>query len=233
MKSTFQKKHLYIVIFFILFSCEKPFFQQENANILFTGGVIEVGFNTAIVSGDFIDVADNENNKVIEYGHVWSTTENPTVRDNKFNLGDQPNIGQYNSFMSSLTPETTYFARAYVLDNEGLRYGENVMITPGLVSTDLPFNISGEGVFIKGLVSSLVDTANIQAFGHVWGFNSNPTLNDNSNSLDLATDLLSDNSFESFIDNLQANSTYYVRAYITDSQGLTTYGNQFVFDTGE
>ncbi|HKL35452.1 MAG TPA: hypothetical protein VJ899_04105 [Salegentibacter sp.] len=63
----------------------------------------------------------------------------------------------------------------------------------------------------------------VTAQGTVWSTNASPTINDNSTSESSA-------SFTSEIENLEANTTYYFRAYATNAEG-TGYSNEESFTT--
>jgi len=62
--------------------------------------------------------------------------------------------------------------------------------------------------------------------GVCWSTNINPTINDNKTS-----DGAGEGSFTSDINNLNGGTTYYLRAYSTNSAG-TGYGNELSFTTG-
>jgi hypothetical protein len=68
--------------------------------------------------------------------------------------------------------------------------------------------------------------ATVTAKGVVWGTSQNPTIALSTKT----TDGSGVGSFVSNISNLTANSTYYVRAYATNSLG-TSYGNEINFTT--
>lgn len=69
--------------------------------------------------------------------------------------------------------------------------------------------------------------ASILSKGVCWGLESLPTINDN-----ISSDGSGDGNFVSKIDNLSPNTTYYVRAYATNSEG-TSYGGEVTFRTGQ
>ena len=69
--------------------------------------------------------------------------------------------------------------------------------------------------------------ANVTARGVCWSTSQNPTINDNKTSDGSGT-----GSFTSNLINLNANTTYYVRAYATNEKG-TSYGEQKSFTTLE
>jgi hypothetical protein len=68
--------------------------------------------------------------------------------------------------------------------------------------------------------------ATITACGVCWSTGQTPTISDNK-----TTDGTGAGIFESNIVGLSANTTYYVRAYATNSNG-TVYGNEISFTTG-
>jgi len=68
---------------------------------------------------------------VSQYGHCWSTSPEPTTADSKTENGAAPNLGQFKSSITGLTPGTTYYVRAYATNTEGTNYGADVTITTG------------------------------------------------------------------------------------------------------
>lgn len=65
----------------------------------------------------------------------------------------------------------------------------------------------------------------IDEVGFCWATTSNPDLSDNTTS-----EILTENSFSSVIEGLEANTFYYVRSYATNEVG-TQYGNELGFST--
>ena len=66
---------------------------------------------------------------VTQHGHCWATSTNPTTSDSKRELGAAPNLGQYKSWMTNLTPGTLYYVRDFATNSSGTAYGSNVTIT--------------------------------------------------------------------------------------------------------
>jgi hypothetical protein len=58
------------------------------------------------------------------HGICWNTTGNPTITDSKVNKGAASSTGTFTASLTGLTPNTTYFYRAYVTNDEGTVYGE-------------------------------------------------------------------------------------------------------------
>jgi hypothetical protein len=57
-------------------------------------------------------------------GVCWNTTGNPTINDNK--TIDGVGIGSFTSNLSGLSPNITYYVKAYATNNVGTAYGDEV-----------------------------------------------------------------------------------------------------------
>lgn len=64
---------------------------------------------------------------VMSRGVCWSTSQNPTTSDNIKTSGS--GIGSYNVTLNNLSPNTTYYVRAYATNSEGTGYGEQKTFT--------------------------------------------------------------------------------------------------------
>jgi hypothetical protein len=101
---------------------------------------------------------------------------------------------------------------------------EVIEVTVPVLSTTTASSITSTTATSGGIVSSN-GGAVVTARGVCWSTNSNPTIIDNKSS-----DGTGSGTFSSFLIGLTANTTYYVRAYATNSIG-TAYGNQISFRT--
>jgi uncharacterized protein (TIGR02145 family) len=54
---------------------------------------------------------------------VWSRSENPTVESNEGITTDGSGTDEFTSSLTGLTPETTYYVKAYATNSEGTAYG--------------------------------------------------------------------------------------------------------------
>ncbi|KKN71807.1 hypothetical protein LCGC14_0416610 [marine sediment metagenome] len=66
---------------------------------------------------------------VSQHGHCWDTSTDPTTSNSKTSKGVAPNLGQFKSLITGLTPSTLYYVRAYATNSSGTVYGSNVTIT--------------------------------------------------------------------------------------------------------
>ncbi|CAM3380310.1 hypothetical protein FLCH110379_00150 [Flavobacterium chungbukense] len=165
--------------------------------------------------------------KVVERGICWSTLNNPTVNDSKTSEGSD--IGTFTSAISGLAPSTTYFLRSYAVTDQGMTlYSPSISIrTLELVSIGFVpvYDISAVSAFSGGLIK-LNGTETVAARGVCWNTSQNPTIANNKTS-----DGTGEGSYASSLTNLQSEKVYYLRAYVTASNGLTYYSQQISFET--
>ncbi len=80
---------------------------------------------TSASSGGII--VNDGGNAVIEKGIAWHTESEPTIFD--FRTIVEGDATQFTSAMAELLPETTYYVRAYAINNVGVSYGNEVTFT--------------------------------------------------------------------------------------------------------
>lgn len=164
---------------------------------------------------------------IVNKGICWSTAIGPTINENHTSVG--AGIGDFTSIMTNLNPGTTYYVRAYATSSASITgYGEqvtfNTLATIPSVTTSVVSNITDNFATCGGNVTS-DGGATVTARGICWSTNQNPTIGDNH-----TTDGSGTGAFTSSITSLVPNTTYYVRAYATNSEG-TSYGEQKTFTT--
>ena len=71
-------------------------------------------------------VSDNGASVVVR-GVCWNVSPNPTI-DN-FHSTDGGGTGSFSSFLENLSPNTTYYVRAYAMNDYGVGYGEENTFT--------------------------------------------------------------------------------------------------------
>jgi hypothetical protein len=178
------------------------------------------------------NVTADGNSPVTAYGVCWSsTTTTPTVPSLESTV-DGSGIGPFVSSVTGLVPGTTYNLRAYATNGVGTAYGATVTFTPidlPTVTTDLMGSLAGaiaEGNYT--VVSQ--GGATISAVGLVWGTTAGPTITTNTG---IVTDPFWGAGLEGFsfpldMTGLTVGTTYYVRAFATNSFG-TSYGADVSF----
>ena len=109
----------------------------EEVNIS-TKTVENVTTNTA-ESGGVID--DNGGSSIQSKGVCWSTSPNPTIADN---ISQNDSEGdEFNSQMTDLIENTTYYVRAYATNDRGTSYGDEKVFTT--LSTEFKVELSITG----------------------------------------------------------------------------------------
>ena len=178
---------------------------------------------SAIIS---CSVSDDHGADVTVQGICWNTTGNPTTADNTITA--ELGSANYDINMSGLTPATTYYVRAYATNSEGTGYGN---VLDFVTSNEVPYvstaaisSINETNAICGGNVTSS-NGSEVTACGVCWSTSQNPTLADAH-----TTDGSGIGSFTSSITGLSSGTTYYVRAYATNSTG-TGYGEQCSFNT--
>ena len=167
-----------------------------------------------------------------EIGVVWSTNPNPTINlPTKINFGSTPNNdGSFGGRISGIIPNTVYYLRAYAKNIIGTGYGNQQSFTapvfPPLVNSTFPISSLTTTSASSGGNISTDGGAVVTSRGVVWNTNPNPTIALSTKTLDGQ----GIGAFSSFITGLTGNTTYYLRAYATNSTG-TTYGNEIIFTT--
>lgn len=159
-------------------------------------------------------------------GLCWSTTPNPTPDNLHLSLGT--GIGDFESTLTQLQPNTTYYLRAYARNLSGIAYSDTYTFTTldGLptVTTTPVTDITSNSALSGGTVHTEPDFPVFQR-GVCFSTQPMPTTSDSHTS-----DGAGNGSFISHLSDLTPGTTYYVRAYATNVNG-TTYGQQIVFVT--
>ncbi len=198
---------------------------ESSIAVLTTTSASSITETTAESGGN---ITSNGGETITARGVCWSTSSNPTISSDTTN--DGTGTGNFTSTISGLTGGAiTYYVRAYATNSKGTSYGNQISfetsaLAPTL-STNSISNISSSAATSGGNISSN-GGASITARGVCWSTSSNPTI-----SNDTTYDGTGSGSFTSSITGLTALTTYYVRAYATNSVG-TSYGDETNFTTG-
>ena len=189
---------------------------------LTTTEITSITQKTAISGGN---VSSDNGESVTSRGVCWSTVTKPTTADDK--TVDGTGTGIFVSNISGLDGGTTYYLRAYAINNTGTSYGNEITFTTDpafipVISTKAISAVTPSTASSGGNVTS-DGGSSISARGVCWSTTSNPTT---ANSK--TTDGTGTGSFTSSVSGLTPGTTYYLRAYATNSAG-TGYGDQTVF----
>ena len=216
--------------------CVKHVHTMSTSNLLpgvvTTDSTVSSIYSTTVIcGGNVLDLGSVPGSN--SHGICYSTSPNPTTSSSVAGAGS--GMGAFNVKLTGLTPSTTYYFRAYVTNARGTTYGAEWTFTtredgyepePTLpvVNTVSVTGVTAASALFNGSVTD-DGYADVTARGFCWGLYPNPTL-DSTYSVDgsgLGT-------FSHSIAQLHDATTYYVRAYATNSVG-TVYGEQLTFTT--
>ncbi|MEQ8245008.1 FISUMP domain-containing protein [Fulvivirga sp.] len=209
---------------------EVSFMTSSDLPILSTAEVTNITDNTANGGGEVTSEGISE---VTARGIVWGVATAPTIElDTK--TSDGTGLGAYESSITDLEPETEYFVRAYATNSAGTAYGNEVSfvtaaptVEPATLTTSVISDITTTTAISGGDIIS-DGNASVTARGIVWGTTTAPTI-------ELSTKTENGTGtgvFSATITGLSASTTYFVRAYATNSAG-TAYGDELTFQTLE
>lgn len=188
-----------------------------------TADVTAISYTSAVCGGD---ISSDGNAEVTERGICYATTAQPTTQDSVILCGS--GTGSFSTVLPNLQDGVTYYVRAYATNGKGTAYGEQkIFATPAYslptLTTAEVTNISYTTATCGGNITS-AGGQTITACGVCYSTKSNPTIADNKVASDSRT------SFSCNLTGLADGTTYYVRAFATNSKG-TAYGEQKTFTT--
>lgn len=205
-------------------ACTKETSEVRLDPKLSTSQLLDVTSSTATVVGFVVAQGDG----FTEKGVCYNTSANPTITNNKTAYSGDDKSATFNVTLSNLTYATKYYARAYANGTNGTVYGEEYSFTtlpvvPTLTTAAIT-TITGNSAAGGGNVT-VTGGAEVTDRGICFGITATPTIADSK-----TTDGKGSGAFVSALTGLKGNTTYYVRAYATNSAG-TGYGPAVSFKT--
>jgi hypothetical protein len=222
MKST-SIKALSIILITIIFGCSSEKEAAKTLPQLTTTTATSVTLISASTGGN---VSADGGAPVTSRGVVWNNATAPTI-SLVTKTTDGTGTGSFTSSIANLIPSTNYYARAYATNSVGTAYGNEITFTTGAVVLPTLTTLAATSITINSAISGGAISSDgggaITARGLVWSTLQNPTIALTTKT----TETTSTGNFTSAITGLSLNTTYYVKAYATNSVG-TAYGNQAV-----
>ena len=151
-----MKKLFYILVITTLISCSgnednMPQLTVPELTTLALSNITE----TMAQSGG--DITSDGGAEIITKGVVWSTSQNPTI-DLETKTMDGIGVGSFESNLSNLTSNTSYYVRAFASNSVGTTYGNELMFT---TQTNQYIAMYPTGtVFCNNIVTEVVDVIN-------------------------------------------------------------------------
>lgn len=188
-----------------------------------TTPVTAITATTATSGGN---ISGDGGNPITARGVCWNIITAPTIANSFTSNGT--GTGTFTSSLTSLTGNTMYYVRAYITNSSGTFYGNEVTfitspVIPVVTNTDTS-NVTKTTAMCGGTVTNDGGLP-VTARGVCWGTSAYPTI---ANSK--TTDGNGLGAFASSLTGLAEYTTYYFRAYATNSAG-TGYGWNWNFKT--
>jgi len=191
---------------------------------LTTDDVSGITLVSATAGGNITSDGDSD---VTARGVCWNTMQNPDLNSSK--TSDGTGSGSFISEITGLTSGTKYYIRAYATNSAGTGYGNEIEFTtnpvlPATLTTSPVSKVTLNTAVSGGRITSS-GGGEITEKGVCWSLNQNPTIDDSR-----TVDGTGASNFGSNLSGLDPGTTYYLRAYATNSAG-TSYGEQISFST--
>jgi hypothetical protein len=223
-----KKLQITLIGIFLLLGCAKEEALQptiiDTPPSVFTEDAINVTLKSAFVVGKVQDVAYSP---TIERGFIYASNADVSGYGNTIKL--DTNITIFKSQLTKLTPNKTYYYKAYAKNKYGTAYGELKNFTTGdyllpTLTTDSLGNITLTSVKLYGNITDDGETPILKR-GFCISTNPTPTTTDSTFNTGNGMGL-----FDLVVIKLKAGTKYNVRAFATNAMG-TSYGKEISFST--
>ncbi len=225
LQSKWQKGNMKLGIILLFIFCLSLFlnscFENPSPPELTTREIEIVDFTTVTSGGN---IRSDGGADIFQKGICFSLINTPTLQD-QFTI-EGYGTADFTTIID-LTPDDTYYIRAYAVNGAGIGYGDirSVVLGPPPV-TDVVImdfgDITGNAAFMRGRIES---NQTIVSRGACWSTITNPTVNDDNVNTGSGTGI-----YEVNITGLTPGTTYYVRAYATTATEVF-YSENYEFTT--
>lgn len=160
-------------------------------------------------------------------GVCWGLQPNPTINDSV--IPCESGSGSFSALIAGLTPETTYYVRAFATNKAGTAYGQEESFTTGRIT--LPEVSTGHLTLINRTwaigTGEVLDEGGLSVTerGLCWSIHPQPTIQDQHQKNGIGIGF-----FRVVLSNLMPDMNYYMRAYAINGKGIT-YGDEVEFVT--
>lgn len=209
-----------------IYGSEVSFKTQYTETVVSTSGATNVTSSSATLNGAIIKAGSPA---FSEKGFCYATTPNPTISNIKL-IVSGTNEGDFTTNINSLSYNTTYYYRAYAIQNGTPIYGSEVSFKTGyteaVVYTSGATNVTPSSATLNG---SIVNAGSpiYSEKGFCYSTSPYPTIN----SMKKVVSGTGEGNYTASISGLSYNTTYYYKAYVIQN-GAPIYGAEVSFNTG-
>ena len=201
--------------------------EAPQAPAVKTGAVSDITCTYAVVSGEIVKLGVDDG--VVDYGHVWSLTSQPTTSGDKTSKGGSEELAIYNSELTGLLPNRKYYVRAYAVNKLGTSYGEEISFTTlpdvmRLTTSDVA-DITHNAATMGGTVTYYGGNA-VKEYGVCWAESASPVVAGDHKAADNGEE-----SFSVRAEGLKEKTKYNYRAYVISEFDEVYYGDLKTFTT--
>lgn len=212
---------------------------SSSAPTVTTGIVSQITSSSAKCSGT---VTSDGGAYIVSRGVCWGVHPDPvwgTYSNTTYDGGHE--TGSFTCDIRALSPNTTYYVRAFAVNITDVAYGENVKFKtldnntypPEVTTWTVDYNSNSNSAICKGIITS-EGGAPVTACGICWGTSEDITIVNNSNVVYGSVPSSLPRMFTCTISGFYLGTTYYIRAFATNGHG-TEYGSakQLVIPGGD
>ncbi len=196
---------------------ERSFTTQIMFPSVVTGAALNISSTAATLSGELTDIGGDDTCQVwFEYGETSSygyATEH-------LNLSAE---GTFEIQIDGLEPGTTYHFRAVAQNSRGVSYGDDGMFNTSAVMAAVETGAIEYAIILRANVTSLGGDESGEAWFEYW----EEGLENESIQTEKKT-ITQEEEVEAVITGLNENATYFYRAAVENSQGIS-YGTNLSF----
>ncbi len=124
---------------------DMTFTTGEGSLEVYTEEVSDITSKSAMAYGNIVST---KTVNITSRGICWSRSDNPLVSGNHTENGS--GVGSFSSILTGLSPKTTYYARAYAIDDKKFVYGNIVVFKTSGFITELAIITPENGAVVQG-----------------------------------------------------------------------------------
>lgn len=186
---------------------------------------IDVINGSAVLNATMTNVGEP---RFTERGFYYGLNPEPSMNDNVIRDAGTT-TGKYSATITNLQSSSTYYVRAYAIQNDKHVYGETVVFSilsePSKVTTSNATSISSMGAILNGYVAQVGNPGYTEK-GFCYAQNPNPTITTNKRVVSGT----GKGDYSYSLTDLEYQTTYYYRAYVIQNN-TPIYGNVVSFTT--
>ena len=164
-----------------------------------------------------------------ERGFCYAKSSQPTIENNKIKV-DGNGVGEYQTDITNLDFNTTYYVRSYLIQSGETRYGNEISLQTKYIPTSIITSGINDVGMSSAVLNGVIKTKGDPTYserGFCYGTMTTPTIN-NTKVVDNVSGI--EGSYSIQINNLSYDTKYYVRAYAIQNTQVI-YGNVESFST--